>query len=95
MPWLEIDCVGAQLQVLTLIQIIIGVNKIMSASDIIMVKYFMRAINEGVYVPGVQFRDQPCNQPLAFAMQSTLKVQPCLVRSQEREGWVSLGVFQF
>jgi hypothetical protein len=29
-----------------------------------MVKYFTCTINAGVYVPGVQFGDQPCNQPL-------------------------------
>jgi hypothetical protein len=26
----------------------------------------MRAINAGVYVPGVQFGDQPCNQPIGY-----------------------------
>jgi hypothetical protein len=45
-------------------------------------------------VPGVQFGDQPCNQPLG-GMTFNLGDQPCLVGSHKREGWVSLGIFQF
>jgi hypothetical protein len=57
-----------------------------------MVKVFTLEINAGVYVPGVQVRDQPCNQPLG-GMTNKIGDQTILGRVSQKRGLGSRRCF--